>query len=158
ETNTFRFIGPGNFVDLLTDPVFWTASRNSVLFTASAVASEVVLGTALALFFNLRLRGASFVRGIVILPMLLTPLVLGLMWRALLNPRGALTNYGLEKLGLPPVLWLGDPRLALWVLVLVDVWQWMPFVFVVVFARLQALPEEVFEAGRVDGATGFVML
>ena len=158
ETNDFRFIGVANFTELFTDPVFWTASRNSALFTGSAVAAEVLAGTALALFFNLRLHGATFVRGIVILPMLLTPLVLGLMWRALLNPSWGLVNYGLQKLGLPPMLWLGDPRMALWVLVLVDVWQWTPFVFVVVFARLQALPEEVFEAGRVDGANSLAML
>ncbi len=113
---------------------------------------QVVLGTALALFFNLHLRGSWFVRGVLILPMLLTPIVVGLMWRALLNPDWGMVNYVLGLLGLPKPLWTADPKLALITLVLVDSWQWTPFVMVIVFARLQSLPQDVFEASAVDGA------
>jgi multiple sugar transport system permease protein len=95
------------------------------------------------------------VRGILILPMLLTPIVVGLMWRALLNPEWGLLNWVAVKLGFGYVGWLSDPHVALWTLVLVDSWQWTPFVFVIVYARLQALPHEVFEAGSVDGANWF---
>ena len=110
------------------------------------------LGTALALFFNLRLRGAWFVRGVLILPMLLTPVVVGLMWRALLNPDWGVVNWLLGLFGLPQPLWTGDPSVALGTLIVVDSWQWTPFVMVIVFARLQALPQDVFEASAVDGA------
>ena len=119
------------------------------------VAIQVVLGTALALFFNQQLRGAWIVRGILILPMLLTPIVVGLMWRALLNPEWGLLNWVAVQLGFGYVGWLSDPHVALWTLILVDSWQWTPFVFVIVYARLQALPQEVFEAGSVDGANWF---
>lgn len=148
----FEFYGLGNFSDLVADPVFWQAAGNSVVMTGVGVAIQVVLGTALALFFDLRLKGSWIVRGLLVLPMLLTPVVVGLMWRALLNPDWGMVNWTLGQLGLPQPLWLGDPTLALWTLTVVDSWQWTPFVMVVVFARLQALPQDVFEASQVDGA------
>ena len=151
-TSSFNFYGLGNFADLAADPVFWTAAVNSGVMTGLGVLIQVVLGTALALFFDLRLRGSWLVRGILVLPMLLTPVVVGLMWRALLNPDWGMINWTLRTLGLPDPLWLGDPELALWTLTVVDAWQWTPFVMVVVFARLQALPRDVFEASQVDGA------
>ncbi len=150
--SSFEFYGLGNFADLAADPVFWTAAVNSAVMTGLGVTIQVVLGTALALFFDLRLRGSWFVRGILVLPMLLTPVVVGLMWRALLNPDWGMINWTLRSLGLPDPLWLGDPELALWTLTVVDSWQWTPFVMVVVFARLQALPRDVFEASQMDGA------
>lgn len=148
----FEFIGLGNYRELAQDPVFWRAAANTAVMTTVGVSAQVVLGTLLALFFNLHLRGSWLVRGILVLPMLLTPIVVGVMWRALLNPDWGLVNWSLGLAGLPQPLWLGDPALALWTLTLVDVWQWTPFVFIVVFARLQALPHEVFEAAQVDGA------
>ena len=148
----FEFYGLGNFTDLVADPVFLQATVNTALMTGLGVAIQVILGTALALFFNLHLRGSWFVRGVLVLPMLLTPIVVGLMWRALLNPDWGMINWSLGQLGLPQPLWLGDPSLALWTLTIVDSWQWTPFVMVIVFARLQALPRDVFEASQVDGA------
>jgi len=122
------------------------------VFTFGGVVLQVLLGVALAFFFNQRLRGATIVRGILILPMLLTPVVVGLMWRALLNPDWGMLNWLLAKVGVNSVQWLSNPGTALRTLILVDTWQWTPFVFIVVFARLQALPTDVFEAGEVDGA------
>lgn len=151
-TSTFTFIGIDNYTRLAADPVFWQATVNTAILVVAAVAIQVVLGTALALFFDLHLRGSWFVRGVLILPMLLTPIVVGLMWRALLNPDWGMVNWLLGELGLPQPLWLADPRLALITLVLVDSWQWTPFIMVIVFARLQALPRDVFEASAVDGA------
>ena len=150
--SSFSFIGLENFANMAADPVFWQATVNTALLTGLGVAIQVVIGTALALFFNLHLRGSWFVRGVLVLPMLLTPIVVGLMWRALLNPDWGIINWTLGELGLPEPLWLGDPAVALWTLVLVDSWQWTPFVMVIVFARLQALPRDVFEASQVDGA------
>jgi multiple sugar transport system permease protein len=149
----FEFYGLQNFIDLASDPVFGQAAGNTALMTGVGVALQVVVGTALALFFNQPLRGAWLVRGILVLPMLLTPVVVGLMWRALLNPDWGMVNWSLGELGLPRPQWLGDPSVAIWTLTLVDSWQWTPFVLIVVFARLQALPREVFEAAEVDGAS-----
>lgn len=151
-SSSFEFLGLGNYADLLADPVFLTAAANSAVMTGAGVVIQVVLGTALALFFDLRLRGSWFIRGVLVLPMLLTPVMVGLMWRALLNPDWGIVNWALGSLGLPEPLWLGDPSVALWTLIVVDAWQWTPFVMVVVFARLQALPRDVFEASQVDGA------
>jgi multiple sugar transport system permease protein len=151
-TRSFTFIGLENYQRLAADPVFWQSIGNTAVLVGAGVTLQVVLGVALALFFDLHLRGMWFVRGVLILPMLLTPVVVGLMWRALLNPEWGMVNWALGELGLPTPLWLGDPSLALFTLILVDSWQWTPFVMVVVFARLQALPHDVFEAAAVDGA------
>jgi multiple sugar transport system permease protein len=155
RADTWTWIGLRNYSQLIHSSEFWTVVKNTVVLTAAGVAIQVVLGTALALFFNQQLRGAWIVRGILILPMLLTPIVVGLMWRALLNPEWGLLNWVAVELGFGYVGWLSDPHVALWTLVLVDCWQWTPFVFVIVYARLQALPQEVFEAGSVDGANWF---
>ncbi len=151
-TSSFTFIGLDNYTDLLGDPVFWQAAINTAVLVLASISIQVVLGTALALFFNMHLRGSWLVRGVLILPMLLTPVVVGLMWRALLNPDWGMVNFALGELGLPRPLWTADPKIALLTLVLVDSWQWTPFVMVIVFARLQSLPQDVFEASSVDGA------
>ena len=155
RTDTWRWVGLDNYSQLIHSSDFWTVVENTVLLTVVGVAIQVVLGTALALFFNQQLRGGSIVRGILILPMLLTPIVVGLMWRALLDPNWGLLNWLAIQLGFGHVGWLSDPNVALWTLIVVDSWQWTPFVFVIVYARLQALPQEVFEAGSVDGANWF---
>src|SRR2546430_7314759 len=155
RTTSWTWIGLANYRQLFSDPEFWHTVEHPFVFTFGAVAIQVVLGTALALFFNQKLRGATLVRGILILPMLLTPIVVGLMWRALLNPEWGMLNWIANELGFHNVHWLSDPSTALRTLILVDCWQWTPFVFVIVYARLQALDQEVFEAGAVDGATWF---
>jgi multiple sugar transport system permease protein len=155
RANTWTWVGFRNYSELFSSHEFANTVQNTLTLTFAGVAIQVVLGTALALFFNQQLRGATLVRGIIVLPMLLTPIVVGLMWRALLNPEWGLLNWITVKLGFGYIGWLSDPNLALWTLVLVDSWQWTPFVFVIVFARLQALPQEVFEAGSVDGANWF---
>jgi multiple sugar transport system permease protein len=155
RADSWTWIGFGNYRELFSSGEFWNSFQNTAVFTGGGVLLQVVLGTALALFFNQQLRGAAIVRGILILPMLLTPVVVGLMWRALLNPEWGLLDWAVEELGFEDIGWLSDPGMALKTLILVDVWQWTPFVFVIVYARLQALPQEVFEASAVDGATWF---
>jgi multiple sugar transport system permease protein len=149
----WEFVGLEHYRSLWSDAVFWQAARTTALMVGVGVALQSVLGTALALFFNLGLRGSALVRGLLVVPMILNPVVVGLMWRALLNPDWGLVNWLLGGVGYDtPPNWLGDPAVAKWVLIFVDVWQWTPFVFIIVFARLQALPDEIFEAAAVDGA------
>jgi multiple sugar transport system permease protein len=150
-----NWIGLDNYRDLLLDPLFWNAAMNSAIMVAISVALEVVLGTALAMFFNLDLKGSWIVRGILVLPMLITPIVVGVMWRALLNPDWGLVNWMISELGLAPPNWLGSIEMAMWTLIIVEVWQWTPFVFVIVYARLQALPQDVFEAAQLDSVSAF---
>jgi multiple sugar transport system permease protein len=150
---TGHWVGLRNYADLLRDPLFWNAAENSVIMVTAAVSLQVVLGAALALFFNLHLTGSWIVRGILVLPMLITPIVVGVMWRALLNPDWGLVNWVIEQFGFEPPNWLGSIGMAMKTLIMVDVWQWTPFVFIIVYARLQALPQDVFEAAQLDGAT-----
>jgi len=150
--NSWRWIGTDNYSQLFSSSDFWSIVEHTLVFSVAGVFIQVTLGTALALFFNQRLRGSAIVRGLLILPMLITPVVVGLMWRALLNPEWGLVNWVFIKLGFHNIGWLSDPGTALRTLIMVDVWQWTPFVFVIVYARLQALPQDVFEASAVDGA------
>jgi multiple sugar transport system permease protein len=150
-----NWIGLRNYRDLLYDPQFWNAAKNSLIMVAATVALQVILGTALALFFNLHLKGSWIVRGILVLPTLLTPIIVGVMWRALLNPDWGLINWVILQFGIEPPNWLGTTEWAMPTLIVVDVWQWTPFVFIIVFARLQALPQDVFEAAQVEGAGPF---
>jgi multiple sugar transport system permease protein len=150
-----KWIGLRNYQDLLGDPQFWNAAKNSVAMVTVSVTIEIVLGTALAMFFDLQLKGSAIVRGILVLPMLITPIVVGVMWRALLNPDWGLINWMIASLGFEPPNWLGSIGMAMNTLILVDVWQWTPFVFIIVFSRLQALPHELFEAAQMDGAGYF---
>ncbi len=147
-----QFVGLENYRDIFTDPHFWGAAGTTALMVGSSVAIALVLGTALALFFSLNLHGSSIVRAVMTVPMLITPIVVGVMWRALLNPDWGIVNWAIGRVGLPAINWLGSTDTALKTLVMVDVWQWTPFVFVIVFARLQSLPVEIFEAAQVDGA------
>jgi multiple sugar transport system permease protein len=96
---TGHWVGLRNYADLLRDPLFWNAAENSVIMVTAAVSLQVVLGAALALFFNLHLTGSWIVRGILVLPMLITPIVVGVMWRALLNPDWGLVNWVIEEFG-----------------------------------------------------------
>ncbi len=154
-SGTGNFIGLDNYRALLFDEQFWNAAKNSAIMVTLAVAVQLVLGVALAMFFNLQLRGSWIVRGILLLPMLMTPIVVGVMWRTLLNPDWGIIDWSIRSIGLTPPDWLGSINMAIITLVLVDSWQWTPFVFIIVFARLQALPTEVFEAANVDGAGPF---
>ena len=157
-TGTGTFVGLANYRALLSDPLFWNAAWNSAIMVTAAVAIQIVLGTALALFFDLDLKGAWIVRGILLLPMLITPIVVGVMWRALLNPDWGLVDWAIGAVGITPPDWLGSVGMAMVTLILVDCWQWTPFVFIIVFARLQVLPRDVFEAANVDGAGPLVTL
>lgn len=151
----FHFVGLRQYSSLLTDNIFWEALRNTALMVTVGVAAQVVIGTLLALFFGMELKGSRFVRAVLILPMILNPIVVGLMWRALLNEEWGIINWSLGALGVSSPSWLSDPGVAIWTLIVVDTWQWTPFIFVVVFARLQSLPRDVYEAVRVDGGSPF---
>jgi multiple sugar transport system permease protein len=158
SSSSGQWVGLANYREILSDPHFWSAGWTTVVMVGSSVAIALVLGTALALFFGLNLRGSSIVRAVMTVPMLITPIVVGVMWRALLNPDWGIVNWAMARVGLPAINWLGSTDTALKTLVMVDVWQWTPFVFVIVFARLQSLPVEVFEAAQVDGARRLAQL
>lgn len=148
----YRFVGTSHYAALASDPLFGSAILNTVVFALGAVAGQMLLGFALALLCSKATRGRTFWRALFVLPVLIPGIVIGAMWKLMMNPDfGALAQL-LGLFGLPPVDWLGDPRLALLSVVLVDVWHWTPFCFLLFLAGLEALPRDVYEAATVDGA------
>jgi len=150
-----HWIGLKNYGDLLGDPFFWNATKNSAIIVAAEVTIQVILGVAMAMFFNLHLRGSTIVRGILVLPMLISPTIVGVMWRSLLNPDWGLVMWAIQALGFDQPAWLTSVGTTMSILVLIDSWQWTPFVFIIVYARLQALPHDVIEAAQIDGASRY---
>ena len=151
-----RFVGLDNFVLSLTSPIygFWNAVLNTVIFTGGSLAIEFALGLGLALFLNKEFRGVWFLRYIIVLPLLISPVSIGLLFRLMFLPGDwAFTNWILTSLGLKPVRWLASPDLSMLILILTDVWEWTPFMTMIFLGALQVLPPEPFEAAMVDGAS-----
>lgn len=144
-----------NWARLFSDDRFLNSLTNTVFIVATAVALELALGLGLALLLNQRLRGAAFFRTLFIIPMALAPIAVGYTWRMLYHETIGPLNAILASLGLPGVPWLSTMTVARLSVILVDVWQWTPFVFIVLLAALQALPQEVVEAAQLDGASSW---
>jgi multiple sugar transport system permease protein len=150
---------PGrNWDALFSDPGLGPTIVNTLVFVVAAVIVEMVLGLALALLVGGMTRGKGLMRTIMIIPILVPPVAIGSMFKLMYNHDFGLFNQMLGAIGLGPVSWLGSPSLALWSVVLVDIWHWVPFVFLILFAAVEGLPREVLEAGRVDGATRWQLL
>ena len=145
-------VGLRHFSRMLTDPDVWESISVTLRFGFWTISIEMILGVALALLLEKPIRGASVFRTIFILPLMVSPVVVGLIWRYLYDARIGWINYYLGYLGIEPQVWLGDAELAFFAIVFTDIWQWTPFIFIIVIAGLQALPSEVVEASRIDGA------
>ena len=144
-----RFEGLGNYVFLATDPRFWKAAQVTVLFTAVSVALEVAGGVLAALALLGVRTGARIALSCLLLAWALPSVVTAKLFEWLYNPAAGLVNFALGGAALN---WLGDPRLALPGLIVADVWRTMPFVTVLCYARLLAIPADVYEAAQLDGA------
>ncbi len=147
-----------NFEALLADHVLVDAIVNTLIFVGLSVAIEMVLGFFAALFIACLPRGRVFARTIMIMPILLPAVAIGSMWKLMYNYDFGLFNQIAGAIGLDPINWLGDTRWALLAVVVVDVWHWTPFVFLILFASIEALPQDVMEAARVDGASAWQMI
>jgi multiple sugar transport system permease protein len=138
---------------LLGDPVLGPAALNTVVFVLVAVALEMALGLALALLVARLGRGKGLVRTVMVLPILVPAVAIGSMWKLMYNYDFGVFNQALVGLGLAPVNWLGSTGVALAAVILVDVWHWVPFVFLILFAAVEGVPQDVIEAARIDGAS-----
>ena len=146
------FVGLEHFFRMASDPDVAESLWVTMRFGFWTITIEMVLGVALALLLEKPIRGASIFRTIFILPLMVSPVVVGLIWRYLFDARIGWINYYIGFLGIEPQVWLGDAELAFFAIVFTDIWQWTPFIFIIVIAGLQALPSEVLEASRIDGA------
>lgn len=153
---TFRqgvpFVGFDNYSTLFSSPDFLNSIQITFTFVFLAICFEFILGMALALLLNHEIKGKGIFRSLILLPMMCTNVVIGLTWRLLLNYQYGLVNYYLGVLGFAPVEWLSSPKVAMASVVLVDVWNTTSFVTLMLLAGLQSMPEEPFEAARIDGA------
>jgi multiple sugar transport system permease protein len=150
-----RFIGLENFITLVKDADFRNTVRVTVTFVIGAVALEYGLGLGVAILLNQQVRFRRFFRVVFLIPMMLTPAAVGYLGRMLFNESIGPINDIIKHLGGPLVPWVTSPALALPTLMLVDAWEWTPFMMIVLLAGLQALPPEVFEAANVDGANSW---
>ncbi len=147
----------GNFARLFSDQFFLAALGHTLVYAASALTLEFFFGLGLAVLMNNQLRGRAFFRGALLAPMMLPTVVAGVVWRLMLNPNFGAVNGTLKAMGLntTALTWTSSPRLAMLSVVAVDVWQWTPFMFLILLAGLQAIPQEPYEAALIDGSSAW---
>lgn len=144
--------GIGNFVTVLSDPLFWDALLLTVRYSAVTVIGEFAIGLGIALMLKRTVQSKAIYFAILTIPMAMSPISVALIWRMLLQPNLGIVNHLLEVVGLPRVDWLGSSDLALSTMAAIDIWQQTSFVVLLLSAGLAALPRDPYEAAEVDGA------
>lgn len=152
------FVGLDSYLLVFSEPRFLHALGRTFTFTIFAVATEVVLGVAIALILNRAFVGKSVAKLLLLLPLVATPIAVGIVFNLFYDPTIGLLNFALHALGLPQGLWISSENTVIASLVLVDVWQWTPMITLIVLAGLAGLSEEPVEAARVDGASEWQIL
>lgn len=151
--NFDTFNGIDNYTKALGDPEFRHTLWLTAFFVAAVVLLEFALGFLVALMLNSVERFKAIYYAILLCPLLMNPVIVGLIWRMFLHPSLGIVNYLLSLVGIDPVNWLGSTKVALWTIVMVDIWHQVSFMIVLLLAGLSALPREPYEAARVDGAS-----
>ena len=147
------FVGIAQYVEMARSAQFWTTVLNTLVFILGAVGAQLVLGLVMALLLNRGLPGFALVRTLLLLPMTVPTVVSSLAWYSMYNPTYGIINFVLAWVGVSGAPhWLADPRTAMLSVILVDVWQWTPFVMLLLLAALYTMPEEYAEAAAVEGA------
>lgn len=150
---TIRFIGFDNYLWALGDTQFWTALRNTLLYAGIAVPAELALGLLIALALRNLTRGAGIARTILIMPMMLAPIAMGLMWKFMFNDQLGIINHLLKLSGISNgVLWLSQPVTAFISLLIVEIWATTPIMVILLSAGLTTIPQELYDAAKIDGA------
>ncbi|HEY3145747.1 MAG TPA: sugar ABC transporter permease [Dongiaceae bacterium] len=150
-----KFVGIDNFLRLFTDDKFHNALINTAVFSIVAVTLELVLGLGFALLVDTYIRRANFIKTLLILPMMMPTIVVAITWKLMYQPQFGVINDLLGRIGIPPLLWAAGVKTAMLSIILIDVWEWTPFIFLMCLAGLASLPQEPFEAAELDGASAF---
>ncbi len=150
-----EFIGLENFGRLLSDDKFHNALWNTLVFTVVAVGMEFVIGLAFALLVERYVQRLNFIKTILMLPMMLPPIAVAIVWKLMYQPQFGVINDLLFRLGLEPSLWASGHATAMISIIIVDIWEWTPFVFLMCLAGLAGLPVEPYEAAELDGANAW---
>lgn len=151
----YRFIGLGNYLRLIQDPTFWLTLKNSIVWVTCSVSIQFVLGFLGALLLNAGFKGRTFCRTLNLLPWVIPGVVVGLVWEYLYQPNYGPINDILRQVGLVrvPIAWLSEPNLAMAAVIFTNIWRGIPFFTIMILAGLQAIPDKLYEAATVDGAT-----
>ena len=149
------FAGFGNYIWILQSPNFRESFMVTITFATAVVVLEMIIGVGLAFMLERPIFGMSVFRTIFILPMMIAPIVVGLVWRYMYNPQFGIINKTLKSWGFAGIPWLSSPQWALPSVIIADIWQWTPFIFILSLAALQSLPRSALEAARIDGANGW---
>ncbi|KRF03426.1 ABC transporter permease [Arthrobacter sp. Soil782] len=154
-TGEAPWVGFANYQAVLSSNLFWPSMTNTALFTIGSIAGQFIIGLALACFFKRRFPLSNFLRSMLLLPWLLPLIVSSATWRSILEQDSGILNQFLGTFGIEPVPWLTSPAVALIAVVLVNIWVGIPFNVTILYGGLQDIPDELYEAGALDGATGW---
>ena len=146
------FIGNANYVNLLSDPSVWERFTTTAKYVLLSVGGEMILGFSFALLLQTKFKGRGVIQTLLVLPMTMSPVIVGLMWKLFLDPNWGMFNY---MLGLGRIDWASDPAINLYAIVMADIWMWTPFVMLLSLAGLSAVPQSLYEAAEVDRASGW---
>jgi len=150
------WVGFQNFASLLNDPQMWRYFATTGRFAFLSVSLQTILGFALAMLLREKFNGNGLITTLILIPMMLSPVVVGFFWKLIFNPSSGIFNYALGYLhpdSAPGPDWLADPILAMWAIVIVDVWMWTPFVMLLCLSGLNAIPDYLYEAAAIDRAS-----
>jgi multiple sugar transport system permease protein len=147
-----HFIGLGNYIKNLTSPQFWTYVKTTAVFVFASVGLELLIGFGLAILLNQGIRGRTFFRVIILIPLMIPPVTAALMWKVMLEASTGPVNHLLSMIGIDGPAWLAERATALPSVIAIDVWVYTPFVALLLLAGLQSIPQTMYEAAAVDGA------
>jgi len=152
-----RWVGFNNYLDALKSNEFWSSVKTTFLFTGISVSLELVIGVVMALLMHEAFRGRGILRAVVLVPWAVLTVGTAIMWRSIFEPDLGFANQVLQALHLPGghIVWLGQNGYALAVMILADVWKTAPFMALLILAGLQVIPNDVYDAAKVDGATAW---
>jgi multiple sugar transport system permease protein len=150
-----EFVGLENYIGLLKDPEMASAVYFSIFFTGAGVAIQFMLGLGIALLLGMRLKGTSIFKTFILLPMMTSEIVVGVTFMLMCQPGMGVVDYLLSLIGIRNVLWLSDPNLARWAVLIADTWNWTPLITLVLLAGIESLPIEPYESALIDGASRF---
>jgi multiple sugar transport system permease protein len=153
-----KWLGLNNYVELMQDQRFLMSVFRTLYFSVLALLFETVFGVAIALLLNRDFLGKNIVKTLFLLPMIATPVAVGLIWMLIYEPTIGFANVVVKALGFQPLAWLGSPKTAFVSLLIVDIWEWTSMIALIVLAGLSALPHDPYESATVDGANGWQVL
>ncbi len=153
KPGSFRFVGLDNYLRAFNQPRFWNSVGVQLQLSFWGVLLQLLIGLGLAWLLSAQTRFTELIRSAFIVPMVLPPVVVAVIWKILFTPDISVLHWALDQVGLPQPPWLGDMGRALWALVIADTWEWFPFIMLILLAAIQMMPVEPTEAARIDGCS-----